>query len=345
MNTNVLVTKQIFPETIRFLEQHTGVDYESSDEGLSPAQLLERARGKQVILSQITDAFPREVLARLPELGVGMIAHMGVGYDNIDLPAASDHGILVSNTPGVLDDTTADLAFALLMAAARRLTEAHAFVHSGQWKRFSMGLMAGVDIHRRTLGILGMGRIGQAVARRASGFSMRILYHNRTRLEPDRERELHAEWVPRDRLLAEADFLSIHLPLNANTRHSIGETELRQMKRTAIFINTARGPIVDEAALVRSLEEKWIAGAGLDVFEHEPRVHPGLLTCPNAVLAPHMGSATVETRTKITMMAAKNAVAALAGQRPPNLLNPAAWDSSAFRPGAARSAGPKVERT
>ena len=344
MKPNVLVTKQIFPETIQFLEQHSTVDYEKGDAGLTPENLLARAAGKRVIVSQITDAFSRDVLAQLPALGVGMIAHLGVGYDNIDIPAASEFGILVSDTPGVLDDTTADLAFALMMAAARRLTEAHAFVHSGQWKRFSMGLLIGVDIHNRTLGILGMGRIGQAVARRASGFSMRVLYHNRTRLDASRERELNAEWVPRERLLAESDFLSIHLPLSPATRHAIGENELRQMKKTAILVNTARGLIVDEAALVTALEERWIAGAGLDVFEKEPQVHPGLLACPNAVLAPHIGSATVETRLKVTMMAAQNAVAALAGQRPENLLNPAVWQSSAFRPRAAGSADPKAEK-
>jgi lactate dehydrogenase-like 2-hydroxyacid dehydrogenase len=341
---NVLVTKQIFPETIRFLEQHATVDYEMNDEGLAPEELLARAAGNRVILSQITDAFSRDVLARLPALGIGMIAHMGVGYDNIDVPAATEYGILVSNTPGVLDDTTADLAFALLMAAARRLAEAHAFVHSGEWKRFSMALMIGVDIHNRTLGILGMGRIGQAVARRAAGFSMRVRYHNRTQLDAARERELNAEWVPRERLLTESDFLSIHLPLNPATRHSIGENELRQMKKTTILVNTARGPIVDEAALAKALRERWIAGAGLDVFEREPQVHPELLACSNAVLSPHIGSATVETRLKVTMMAAENAVAALSGRCPPNLLNPAAWEKSAFRLKAAGSAGPTVER-
>lgn len=343
MRPHILVTKRIFPETIAFLEQHAAVDYAASDDGLTPGELLSRAQGKQAILSQITDAFPRAVLARLKALGVGMIAHMGVGYDNIDVPAAGDHGILVSNTPGVLDDTTADLAFALLMAAARRLTEAHAFVHSGTWKRFSMDLMVGVDIHQRTLGILGMGRIGQAVARRAAGFSMRVLYHNRSRLPAERERELHAEWVPREQLIRASDFLSIHLPLNPATRHLIGEAELRSMKPTAILVNTARGPIVDEAALVKALAEHWIAGAGLDVFEREPQVHPGLLVCPHAVLAPHIGSATVETRLKITMMAAENAVAAMAGRRPPNLLNPSAWDSWPSRPEGGGSADRKAE--
>jgi len=245
--------------------------------------------------------------------------------------AASDHGILVTNTPGVLNDTTADFAFALMLAAARRVTEGHAFVRSGQWKRWSLELMIGLDIHHRTLGILGMGRIGQAFARRGAGFSMRVLYHNRTSLAAPLERELNATLVSKEQLLRESDFLSIHVPLTDATRHSIGETEFRLMKPTAILVNTARGPVVDEAALVKALEEHWIAGAGLDVFEREPQVHPGLLECPRAVLAPHVASATVETRTKMTMIAAENAVAALTGRRPPNLLNPEAWDSWASR--------------
>lgn len=256
-----------------------------------------------------------------------MIAQIAVGYDNIDVAAASEAGIMVSNTPGVLTDTTADLAFALMLAAARRITEGHEFIHAGRWKRWTIDLMMGHDVHHRTLGLLGMGRIGQAVARRGLGFSMRVLYHNRTRLAPELERELKAEYVTQDALLAESDFISIHVPLSDDplgnvTRHLIGERELRMMKREAILINTARGQIVDEVALARALREKWITAAGLDVFEHEPEVHPDLLACENAVLAPHVGSASVATRTKMTLMAAENALAALAGQRPPNLINP-----------------------
>jgi len=328
-----LITKRLFPETVAFLEQHAEVDYEATVDGLTPAELIARARGKQAIISQFTDSLSREVIGQLG--GLGMIAHVGVGYDNIDVPAASAGGILVSNTPGVLDDTTADFAFAMLLAAARRVTEADAFVRSGQWKRWSLELMIGLDIHHRILGILGMGRIGQAVARRAAGFSMRVLYHYRTRLAPEVESELKATWVGRDELLRESDFLSIHVPLNDTTRHSIGEAELRRMKPTAILVNTARGPVVEEAALAQALSEHWIAAAGLDVFEREPAVHPMLLACPNAVLAPHIGSASVDTRRKMTMMAAENALAALAGRRPPNLLNPAVWDSWAFRPEGA----------
>jgi lactate dehydrogenase-like 2-hydroxyacid dehydrogenase len=324
-----LITKRIFPATVDYLQKHTEVDYESTADGLTPPELIARASGKQALISQFTDALPREVIAQLN--GLGIIAHVGVGYDNIDVKAATEHGILVTNTPGVLNDTTADFAFALMLAAARRVTEGHEFVRSGQWKRWSLELMIGLDIHHRTLGILGMGRIGQAFARRGAGFSMRVLYHNRTRLAADLERELNATWVSKEQLLRESDFLSIHVPLSDATRHSIAEADLRLMKPTAILINTARGAVVDEAALVKALEEHWIAGAGLDVFEREPQVHPGLLACPRAVLAPHVASATVETRSKMTMIAAENAVAALTGQRPPNLLNPEAWDSWASR--------------
>jgi glyoxylate reductase len=325
----ILVTKRVFSEAIEFLKQHAEVDYEPTEEGLTPEQLLARSRGKQAIVTQITDSFSREVISQLS--GIGVLAHVGVGYDNIDVPAASERGILVTNTPGVLDETTADLAFALILAVARRIAEADRFVRRGEWKRWTLELMIGLDIHHRTLGIFGMGRIGQAVARRASGFSMRVLYHNRNRLRPDLEKELNAEYVSKEELLRESDFVSVHAPFSAETRHAIAEPELRLMKRDAILVNTSRGPLVDEAALAKALKEGWIAGAGLDVFEREPQLHPGLLECRNAVLTPHIGSATVATRKKMVMMAAENAVAALEGKRPPNLVNPAVWDRWAFR--------------
>jgi lactate dehydrogenase-like 2-hydroxyacid dehydrogenase len=316
----ILITKRVFPEAIALLEPHAELDYVATDEGLTADELVTRARGKQVILSQITDRLSREVIAQLTD--VKLIAQIAVGYDNIDVAAARAAGILVTNTPGVLTDTTADLAFALMLAAARRIAEGHEFIHQGKWKRWTIDLMIGHDIHHRTLGLLGMGRIGQAVARRGLGFSMRVLYHNRTRLSPELERELNAEYVTQDRLLAESDFISVHVPLSDKTRHLIGERELRMMKKEAIFVNTARGPIVDEVALARALREKWITGAGIDVFEREPEVHPDLLACENAVLAPHVGSASVATRTKMTMMAAENAIAVLTGRQPPNLVNP-----------------------
>lgn len=318
MLPSVLVTKRIYPEAIEFLKQHAEVDYVDNDDGLPANELIERARGKQAIVSQLVDRFTPDVLARID---VKIIANVAVGFDNIDVPAATERGILVTNTPGVLTDTTADFAFALLMAAARRVTEADQFVRSGNWNRWAIDLMVGQDVHHRTLGILGMGRIGQAMARRGSGFSMRILYHDETRVAPGIERELNAEFATKERVLRESDFVSIHVPLNDATRHSVGETELRMMKPGAILINTARGPIVDEAALARALSEHWIAAAGIDVFEREPDVLPALLACSNAVLAPHIGSASVETRRKMSVMAAENAVAAIQGMRPPNLVN------------------------
>jgi glyoxylate reductase len=316
----ILITKKVFPEAIALLEPHAELDYEATSEGLTPEQIVARAVGKTVMVSQITDRLSADVIGQLKD--VKIIAHIGVGYDNVDVAAATKAGIMVTNTPGVLTDTTADLAFALMLAAARRITEGHEFIHAGKWKRWAIDLMIGRDVHHRTLGILGMGRIGQALARRARGFSMRVLYCNRTRLPLEIERELEAQLVSKEQLLRESDFLSIHIPLSAETRHAIGEPELRMMKKTAIVLNTARGPVVDEAALVRALKEGWITGAGIDVFEREPEVHPGLLECPNAVLAPHVGSATVDTRTRMTTMAAENAIAFLEGKRPPNLLNP-----------------------
>jgi lactate dehydrogenase-like 2-hydroxyacid dehydrogenase len=321
MRPPVLVTKRIYPEAIEFLKQHAEIDYENTDDGLSPAQLLERARGKHAIVSQLTDKFTREVLGQL-DPGVRVLANVAVGFDNIDVPAATERGVMVTNTPGVLTDTTADFAFALMCAAARRVVEGHQFVHSGKWSRWSIDLLVGHDLHHATLGILGMGRIGQAMARRGLGFSMRVLYHDAQPMAKDLERELNAEFVSIDRVLQESDFISLHVPLLEATRHLIGEAQLRMMKPSAVLVNTARGPVVDEAALARALSEKWIAAAGIDVFEREPAVHPALLACENAVLAPHIASASIATRRKMSMMAAENAVAALEGRRPPNLLNP-----------------------
>ena len=323
---SVLVTRRIYPEAIELLKRHAEVDYAASDDILSPAELISRARGKQAIVSQLTDKFTADVLARLE--GVRMIANVAVGFDNIDVPAATALGILVTNTPDVLTDTTADFAFALMLAAARRIPEAHAFVHSGEWSRWSIDMLVGQDVHHRTLGILGMGRIGQAVARRGAGFSMNVLYHDAHKSDFD------ARYASKDDVLRQADFVSLHVPLTPETRHYIGERELRLMKPSAVLINTARGPVIDEAALARALHEKWIAAAGIDVFEREPQVHPDLLQCENAVLAPHIGSASIETRRKMSTLAAENAIAAIGGRRPANLLNPAAWNPAGAPKGA-----------
>lgn len=320
---SVLVTKRIFPEAIELLERYCEVDYEATDDGLPAEQLLRRARGKQAIVSQLTDKFTADVINQLQ--GIRVIANVAVGYDNVDLDAATRAGILVTNTPDVLTDTTADLAFGLLLAAARRVVEGHQFVHSGQWKNWAIDLLAGYDVHHKTLGIVGFGRIGRAVARRALGFSMQILYYDLERAPAEVEQELDARYVSLEELLRNSDFVSIHVPLNSNTRHLIGARELGLMKPTAILINTARGPVIDEEALVRALREGIIAGAGLDVFENEPRVHPGLLELRQVVLTPHIGSASIETRRKMCLMAVENALAALRGERPPNLVNPEAW--------------------
>jgi len=323
MKPLVLVTKRIYPEAIEFLKQHVAVDYAESDDGLTAEELMERIRGKQGVVSQLTDKFSAPVIEQLD--GIRIIANVAVGFDNIDVPAATRRKILVTNTPDVLTDTTADFAFALLMAAARRVVEGHKFVHSGQWTKWRIDLLVGQDVHHRTLGIFGMGRIGQALARRARGFDMRVLYYDAVGAPEAVERELGLEFASAERVLRESDFVSLHVPLAAHTRHMIGAAQLSMMKPTAILVNTSRGPVVDEAALAEALEKGTIAGAGLDVFENEPQVNPGLLKLDSVVVAPHIASASVDTRRKMCMMAAENAVAALEGKRPANLLNPEAW--------------------
>jgi glyoxylate reductase len=323
MRPHVLVTKRIYPEAVEYLRQRFEVDYVATDDGLTPDELRGRVRGQQAIVSQLTDQFDAEVLKTLE--GVKIIANVAVGFDNIDVPAATGRGILISNTPDVLTETTADFAFTLLMAAARRVVEAHRFVHSGQWRRWTIDLLVGHDVWQRTIGIFGMGRIGQAMARRAHGFSMRILYHDAQRAPEAVERELGLEFATREELLRQSDFVSLHVPLLPSTEGLIGAAQLRLMKSTAILVNTSRGPVVDEAALAEALAAHTIAGAALDVFAHEPHVHPLLLELDNVVLAPHIASASVDTRRKMSMMAAENAAAALDGRRPPNLVNTELW--------------------
>src|SRR5262249_52407188 len=282
----LLVTKRIYPEAIEYLKSRVDLDYENSDDGLSAHQLRERVRGKQAIVSQLTDRFDAAVINALD--GIKVISNVAVGFDNIDVPAATRGGILVTNTPAVLTDTTADFAWALLMAAARRVIEGHHFVHSGAWSKWRIDLLVGQDVHHRTIGIFGMGRIGQAMAKRATGFSMRILYHDAIRATPEVVKSLGLEFVDKDKLLRESDFVSLHAPLLPETRKLIGAAELKMMKPTAILVNTARGPVVDEAAVAEALEKKTIAAAGLDVFEQEPKVYPTLLKLDNVVIAPHI---------------------------------------------------------
>jgi lactate dehydrogenase-like 2-hydroxyacid dehydrogenase len=319
----ILVTKRVFPEAVELLRRDFDVDYNDTDRVLPAEELLQRARGAAAVVSQLTDRLGADVIAQLD--GVRVIANVAVGYDNIVVAAATARGIAVTNTPGVLTETTADFAFALLMAAARRIPEAHAFVHSGQWRTWIIDLLAGQDVHGATLGIFGLGRIGAALARRGRGFGMRILYCDDQPAPAELERELEARRVSKEELLRESDFVSLHVPLTPATRHLIGAAELALMKPTAILVNTARGPVVDENALVEALEKRTIWAAGLDVFEQEPRVHPKLLELPNVVLAPHIASSSFATRRRMSVMAAENASAALSGRRPPNLVNPDVW--------------------
>jgi lactate dehydrogenase-like 2-hydroxyacid dehydrogenase len=331
MKPHVLVTKRIFPEAIEYLQQHAEVDYADSDDGISAEELVRRMRGKQAVVSQLVDKFTPEVLARVAQEGIQVIANVAVGYDNVDIPEATRLGIPVTHTPDVLTDTTADLAFALLMAAARRVVEGHHYVHSGQWTKWRIDLLVGRDVHHRTLGIFGLGRIGRAVARRAAGFSMRILYRDPRPAPEELARELRLEAASAERVLRESDFVTLHVPLQADTHHLIGREQLALMKPTAILVNTSRGPVVDEAALAEAIERGVIAGAGIDVFEREPTVHPGLLRAGNVVLTPHIASASVDTRRKMCLLAAENAVAALEGRRPPTMVNPEVWDRRASR--------------
>jgi glyoxylate reductase len=288
---------------------------------LTPEAIAEAAAGCSGIVSQVMDPIRGPVLE---SQALRAVANVAVGYDNVDVAVATGRGVLVTNTPGVLDETTADLAFALLMAAGRRVVEGDREVRGGCWRGWAMDHLLGQDLHGATLGVVGMGSIGEAVARRGTGFGMRVLYNNRRPASPEVEERLGATFVDLADLLREADFVSVHVPLRPETGHLIGERQLATMKPSAVLVNTARGPVVDEAALARALRERRIFAAGLDVYEDEPRVHPDLLELDNVVLAPHIGSASVRTRSRMCAVAARNLVAALGGERPPNLVNPEA---------------------
>ena len=282
-------------------------------------ELLEAAEGAEGVLSNVTEGMDAEFMDAAGG-GLKVIANMAVGYDNVDVEAAKERGIVVTNTPGVLDETTADTAFMLLLAAARRLGESERTLRAGKWHWWGPKLFVGVDVWGKTLGIVGMGRIGQAVARRGRGFGMEILYHNRSRNE-GAERELDARYADLDELLETADFVSVHTPLTEETRHLIGPGELDKMKPTAVLVNTSRGPVVDEGALADALADGRIFAAGLDVYAEEPKVHPKLLELENAVLAPHIGSGSQETRDRMAVLAAENIVAVLAGEEPKTPVN------------------------
>ncbi len=324
MKPSVLVARAVFPEVVARLREHFEVDVNDDDRVWPKAELSERLRGKQGAFITASERIDAEVLDANPELRA--VCNMAVGYNNIDVAACTARGVLCSNTPDVLTETTADFGFALMMSAARRMAEAEHWLRRGEWTKWSYDAFAGSDVHGATLGILGMGRIGQAIARRgAHGFGMRVLYHNRTRLGEDIETRCLATLVDKQTLLREADHLVIVVPYSPASHHAIGEAELAQMKPTATLTNIARGGVVDDAALARALAARRIAAAALDVFEGEPSVHPELLKVPNIVLTPHIASATIATRRAMADLAADNLIAALGfgpnAGRPPTPLN------------------------
>jgi glyoxylate reductase len=315
-------THVLFEEPRKKLAEHFDVEYWTEEERPPRAEVLKRVSGKDALITLLTEKIDRELLdAAGPSLRI--VANVAVGFDNIDVPACTERKVVVTNTPGVLDETTADFAWTLLMAVARRLIEGDRMARSGAWTKWNLDQLCGTDVWGKTLGIIGLGRIGRAVARRAAGFRMRIIYNSTTRAATEIEKELNAEYVSREAVFEQADFLSLHVPLNAATRGLVGPAELARMKRSAFLINTTRGPVVQEAALIDALERGLIAGAALDVFEREPLIPDGLRR-DNVVLAPHLGSASVETRTRMALIAVGNAIALFEGKRPPTMLNPEA---------------------
>ena len=314
MAKKILISNVLPKEALDLIPKEITVDYNGADAPLPKAELLARVRGKDGLVCHIVSAIDDEVLAAAPTLKV--VANVAVGYNNIDVAVARRRGVVVTNTPDVLTETTADFAWALLMAAARRVVEADHFARSGQWQRWQWDLLWGADVHGKTLGVVGFGRIGRAVARRAIGFNMRVLYQDAVRADAAVERELHATRADLEELLRESDFVSLHTPLLPETRHLMNARTLRLMKKSAILVNASRGPVVDEAALVQALQERWIAGAGLDVFEDEPTVNPGLIPLANVVLAPHIASASSDTRVAMAMLAVRNCLAVLDGKPP-----------------------------
>lgn len=321
----ILVTRAVFPEVLARLQTHFEVEDNQVDNLLSTDQLCEKIANKQGVLSTPSEAINAQVIMAAQQLKA--ISNIAVGYNNFDLPALTTRGIIATNTPDVLTETTADMAWALLMATARRVTESEAWLRAGNWKQWALTAgFLGAEVYGTTLGIIGMGRIGQAIAKRAQGFGMRVVYHNRSQLSAEQEQACGAQYVSKADLLAQADHVVLVLPYSAQTHHTIGAAELAQMKRSATLINIARGGIVDDAALAKALRERQIFAAGLDVFEGEPAVHPDLLDIKNIVLTPHIGSATRATRLAMANLAADNLIAALGfgphAGHPPSCLNP-----------------------
>jgi glyoxylate reductase len=321
MKPKVLVTRRLPSAAMSFLEEHFTVTCNPFDRVLSRRELLKGVTSQDGLLPLLTDRIDGEVMDKAgPSLKI--IANYAVGFNNIDVPAASKRKIVVTNTPGVLTDTTADLTMALLLAVSRRIVESDVYARAGKYKGWAPLLFVGTDVHHKTLGLMGFGRIGTAVAKRARGFDMNILYHDDAPVDEKIVKQVKARKVDRETLLRESDFVSIHVPLTPETHHFMSTKEFSLMKPTAYIINTSRGEVIDEQALVEALKEKKIAGAALDVFEKEPKIPPALKKMPNVVILPHIGSASLETRTKMGMMAAQNLLAFFKGKKPPNCLNP-----------------------
>jgi len=315
----------LFEEARKILDATCDADYWTQAERPPREEVLRRVKDKEGLVCLLTEKVDEGLLRAAPKLRIA--ANVAVGFDNIDVEACTKRGVVATNTPGILDETTADFAWTLLMAVARRLGEGEQLARSGNWKGWNLDQLCGADIWGKTLGIVGFGRIGRAVARRALGFNMKVIYTDAVRAPEDAERAVNATFRDMNTLLAEADFISLHVPLLEETRGLFDAPKFFRMKRTAYLINTSRGPVVDEAALVAALESKKIAGAALDVYENEPFIHPGLKR-PNVVLAPHLASASLETRTKMAVMAANNVVSLFHGQMPPNMVNPSVLKKS-----------------
>ena len=321
MKPKLLMARAVFPDVIDMLGEHFEVEANQDDVLFSQDMLIAKLQGKDALFAATSQQVSADVMAACPQLQ--MIGNMAVGYNNIDLAAATAAGILVTNTPDVLTETTADFAWALLMATARRVTESEHWLRAGKWDKWRYDGFLGADVHGATLGILGMGRIGQSIARRSMGFDMRVIYHNRSRLSvQDEAAANNAQLVSKDELLQRADHLVLALPYSPAVHHTIGAAELAQMQPGATLINIARGGIVDDVALIAALREHRIAAAGLDVFENEPAFHADFLGLSNVVLTPHIASASAPTRRAMAMCAARNLIAAFAGEQPPNLVNP-----------------------
>ena len=315
----VFATHRLFEPARQILQEVCDVEFWTKTDRPPREELLRSIKNKEALICLLTEKVNEQLLQAAPRLRIA--SNVAVGFDNIDVAACTARGVVATNTPGVLDETTADFAWTLLMAVARRLGEGEALARSGNWKGWDLDQLVGTDVWGKTLGIVGFGRIGRAVARRASGFQMKVIYTDAQRVPEAVEKELKAEFREMNALLAESDFISAHVPLLPETRGFFDAAKFSRMKPTAFLINTSRGPVVNEAALVAALEDNKIAGAALDVHENEPFIHPGLKRA-NVVLAPHIASASLETRTKMACMAAENVVALFTGQRPRNMLNP-----------------------